>query len=226
MKLKTVFSFTCSVLFLTGCQATPVVEGNDTGQPSGSVPPQTQVQNQASTPRLPPVTSASASLDQIDYLSGQMTTMQEQVIKIKADTSDLKKNLQIATSRIQMLNSQQTASASGQAYPAVDPGTLEQLNSRLSQVIDESEGNFRLASGYTSKGQWVLIRYDRFSGQSWLADQGSWNVLNESGELSQSVYTIELQRADKDVKGYVAARVDQQSGETWWLKQDTWMKFQ
>jgi hypothetical protein len=71
----------------------------------------------------------------------------------------------------------------------------------------------------------VLVRYDRFSGQTWLADQGVWQPLLDPAPLSRSDYEVQLTRADNDIKGYVAARLDRRNGDTWWLKQDTWQKF-
>jgi hypothetical protein len=50
--------------------------------------------------------------------------------------------------------------------------------------------------------------------------------MKESDDLSPSLYEVQILRAEKDIKGYVAARVDKKNGQTWWLKQDTWLKFQ
>ncbi len=72
----------------------------------------------------------------------------------------------------------------------------------------------------------MLIRYHRYSGETWLADQGQWNLLEESGSTGTAEYEVRLSRADKDVKGYVAARVDRINGTVWWLKQDTWQPYE
>lgn len=229
MALKSCFSVITLCLLISGCQTVAVQpDSSDTPQPAEaqqSVTPEAVQQNSSVAPR-------AARTDNIEYLSGQFSTMQEQIIQIKTDTFELKQTSQVLLARLQML-----ANSPAQAVSAIDesgsgavsaaaPPDLDQLTARLNTLLKRSEAQYQLASGYTAKGEWVLIRYDRLTGESWLADQGRWNLLNESEPVTPSIFAIQLLRADKDVKGYVVARIDQMTGQSWWLKQDTWLMFQ
>ena len=208
--------------FLTGCQA-------NTSQPNlpseGNVTGTATPQNQASA------TSTSQNTpvrrDNLEYLTGQLTTMQEQVIQIKADTTELKQVNQIILARLQMPSPNQMNASTSESAPSQDNSAdFQHIAGQLDQLVNKEEGEYQLTSAYTAKGQWVLIRYNRFSGEAWLADNGKWNLMKESDDLSPSLYEVQILRAEKDIKGYVAARVDKKNGQTWWLKQDTWLKFQ
>lgn len=216
-------------LLVAGCQTTAVVPESGITETSSS--PEGSNEKVAPAPVKPSNAPLETSRsDNVEYLSGQLSTMQEQVIQIKADTSELRKTTQILLARAQMRSNQSAktvpASTEGPLSSTEESPDLEQLSKRLNSLIKRTDAQYQLVSGYTAKGEWVLIRYDRFSGESWLADNGQWNLLNESEEVLPSVFTIQLLRADKDVKGYVAARVDQATGQSWWLNQDTWLMFQ
>ncbi|BBB30179.1 hypothetical protein [Neptunomonas japonica] len=216
-------------LFIAGCQTAAVLPEPDS-EKAPSSPEETNKQAATASNERRAAPLAASRSDNVEYLSGQLSTMQEQVIQIKADTSELRKTTQILLARAQMLSNQSTKKApsdtNGSVNTVEESPDLEQLTKRLNSLIKRADAQYQLVSGYTAKGEWVLIRYDRFSGESWLADNGQWNLLNESEEVLPSVFTIQLLRADKDVKGYVAARVDQATGQSWWLKQDTWLMFQ
>lgn len=233
MTIKSCFSVITICLLISGCQAVAVQpDASDAPQPADvkaniqqGVTPEVVKQNNSAAPR-------PARTDNIEYLSGQLSTMQEQIIQIKTDTFELKQTSQVLLARLQMLaNSPARAvaaideSGSG-AVSAAETPDLDQLTTRLNTLLKHNEAQYQLASGYTAKGEWVLIRYDRLTGESWLADQGRWNLLNESEPVTPSIFAIQLLRADKDVKGYVVARIDQVTGQSWWLKQDTWLMFQ
>lgn len=213
---------------IAGCQTTAVLPESAAEAPP---PPPTEEVDKR-TPLVVPNTAQleATRAENVEYLSGQLSTMQEQVIQIKADTSELRKTTQILLARAQMLSDQSAKIVSenigGSISSTQEAPDLEQLTKQLKSLIKRTDAQYQLVSGYTAKGEWVLIRYDRFSGESWLADQGQWNLLNESEEVLPSVFTIQLLRADKDIKGYVAARVDQATGQSWWLKQDTWLMLQ
>ena len=233
MAFKSCFSVIALCLLISGCQTTALVPDSDGATEPSEAAASTQqttapepiAQNTPAAPRQP-------RTDNVEYLSGQLSTMQEQIIQIKADTFELKQTSQVLLARLQML-----ANTPGQAVATDDESTdnnvsmaekpgLDQLTARLNTLIKRSDAQYQLASGYTAQGQWVLIRYDRLSGESWLADQGRWNLLKESEEVLPSVFSIQLLRADKDIKGYVVARIDQISGQSWWLNEDTWLMFQ
>ena len=71
-----------------------------------------------------------------------------------------------------------------------------------------------------------MIRYNRFSGESWVSAANNWQPLEEEQVPMISSYDIQLLPANSDVKGYVAARIDHNSGDSWWLNQNTWVKYQ
>jgi hypothetical protein len=234
-RLTSIAALTFS-LFLVGCEAVPTQEGTDlpqevsgdqaenTNKPGSNQPPS----NGADTNAPPSVPSSS----QVEYLSGQLLTLQEQVIQIKADTQELRQNAQLLLARMQLMNGQgsipNSASANDQnsEAPAINEASVNRLVQDVGTLLDQTSSSFELVSSYTAKGQWVLIRYDRFTGETWLADQNRWNALGEAGSLPRSVYEVQIQRADKDIKGYVAARVDKRSGQTWWLREETWQSYQ
>lgn len=232
MALKSGFSVLILCLLIAGCQTTPVVsdsaEVSETPK-SANVSEQTSAV-ETSKPATAPITRP-ARTDNIEYLSGQLSTMQEQVIQIKADTFELKQTSQVLLARLQMLAHQPESSVAGTQDSAVvtsdsEKLDLDRLTARLNTMLKRTDTQYQLASGYTAKGEWVLIRYDRFTGEAWLADQGRWNLLKEAEAVLPSVFSIQLLRAEKDVKGYVVARIDQVTGQSWWLKQDTWLMFQ
>ncbi len=140
----------------------------------------------------------------LETLANRLTLVQEQLIQIKAQGAELNQQSDTALARL--------------------IGQLSLISNELS--LSGVGDSYRIAADYTGAGQWVLIRYDRFSGESWLADQGAWQPLQDSASLQRSDYEVQLTRADNDIKGYVAARLDRRSGDTWWLKQDRWQKFE
>jgi hypothetical protein len=221
---------------LVGCEAVPTQENPDAAElnqnPSDNAGnPQNNGQNAPESNAQPSPPQSSGN--QMEYLSGQILSLQEQVIQIKADTQELRQNAQVLLARLQLLNSQglpQNPVANSGGAPSqntpLNEAQVNRLVQDVSALLDQTSSSYELVSSYTAKGQWVLIRYDRYTGETWLADQNRWNALNEAGVLPRSVYEVQIQRADKDIKGYVAARVDKRSGQTWWLREETWQSYQ
>ncbi|OMH25608.1 hypothetical protein [Motiliproteus sp. MSK22-1] len=87
-------------------------------------------------------------------------------------------------------------------------------------------GGFRLVSAYTPKGQWVIFKYDEQTGLTWNAQDGGWMEVGELEPLPASVYQVVLRPASGDVKGYVAARIDRETGRSWWLRGNVWESFE
>ncbi len=225
MSLRIVGILLMSSVLLTGCQSTPEISGElPAPEPITNSPKSEQVTPTSTSPSGEPAQSNA-----VDYLSGQVTTMQEQIIQIKADTADLKQLNQLILSRLQLMGANFTSNAANntevQSAEALSSVDIAQLSQQLQQLQETSDSAFKLVSGYTAKGQWVLIRYNRFTGESWLADQGSWNPINENEVISPSVFEIQLLRADKDIKGFATARIDQRSGQVWWLSENSWLKY-
>jgi hypothetical protein len=222
---------------LVGCEAVPTQENpdaqselnQDAEQGGGANSDAQGAESQSQPEQNSPPSGGSL----MEYLSGQILSLQEQVIQIKADTQELRQNAQILLARLQLLNGQgmpqnpiANSQANGASQAPLNEAQVNRLVQDVSALLDQTASSYELVSSYTSKGQWVLIRYDRYTGETWLADQNRWNALNESAALPRSLYEVQIQRADKDVKGYVAARVDKRSGQTWWLREETWQSYQ
>ncbi|SEQ43747.1 hypothetical protein SAMN03080615_01552 [Amphritea atlantica] len=213
-----------SIFTLAGCNAANV-------QPEASSPagPSSAAQ-QAGSP--PDTLDQSAQFDQ---LNGRITLLQEQFLELKVQNSSVAERVQLLLTQFQVLAQEVKRSAVEKPQAAEpDPGLsdmmqrLDQQLTELQQIAPELGGGdpFKLASCYTAKGQWVMIRYNRFSGESWISAANSWQPLEEEQTPSISSYDIQLLPANSDVKGYVAARIDHNSGDSWWLNQQTWVKYQ
>lgn len=189
-------------------------------------------------PSKKPSEMVNATLDQgaqFDQLNSRITLMQEQFLELKVQNSAMAERVQLLLTQFQVLA--QDVKRVGVTTPAVnaDNKTLAEVMARLDQQLIELQqmapelgggDPFELASCYTAKGQWVMIRYNRFSGESWISAANSWQPLDEAQTPAISSYDIQLLRANSDVKGYVAARIDHNTGESWWLNQNTWVKYQ
>lgn len=216
------------LMALSGCNAANV-------QPAEPQPQVAAVQ---------PVDVAAVSDEQMlefEKLNGRITLMQEQFMELKIQNTAVAERVQLLLTQFQLL-AQEVKRASAQMPGQQENeaalstrGNVSELMQRLDQQLMELQqiapelggGNpFQLATCYTAKGQWVLIRYNRFSGESWISANGSWQALAEEQSPSISSYEIQLLRANGDVKGYVAARIDQNTGDSWWLNRDTWVKYQ
>ncbi|UTW13592.1 hypothetical protein [Marinobacterium rhizophilum] len=245
MDVKQISLAALAACLLAGCVANAPVPAQPDA-PVPAAPAGTGEAAKADAPAAPPTgagkrSDAQAAGDEVlqrnlDTLANRLTLVQEQLIQIKAQGADLSVQSETALARLQMLTGTPArggdAGADVTASPEAAPEQLASLIDQLSQIANELSlaavgDRYRIAADYTDGGQWVLIRYDRFTGESWLADQGSWQPLLESGALESSDYEIQLSgaRADKDIKGYVAARLDRRTGDSWWLKQNTWQKF-
>lgn len=208
------------------------------------------VKSQAAAPAAPQQAGAESSSDLQSYfmrmvksneqVEQRITLMQEQVIKLNKSMDILQQRnfklmqsmqqLQISAAQKNQLKGQQ---AGLEEPPAAD---VETLIARLEQQLAAGgvqAGNgktavpgFRLVSAYTPKGQWVIFKYDEATGLTWMAKEGGWLAIEELSRLPISRYEIVLRPAAGDVKGYVAARVDQQTGESWWLKGNEWASFE
>lgn len=224
----------CSVLVLTACNAAGVKSeaenASNTGQPSVSPPTKAVPQ----PTKKPAPSSELQPASQLDIIANRMTAVQDHLLQLKSQAGRLQQQNQelalqlqglareVQTMAVEPAESTQSEPVSPDAFNGVLDQITMMANELGSQVQD---GAFRIASAYTSKGQWVLIRFHRFTGEAWLADKGQWQLLEESGRTGTAEYEVVLLRADNDVKGYVAARINRISGDTWWLKQNTWQPY-
>ncbi|RTE64282.1 hypothetical protein EH243_18195 [Amphritea opalescens] len=172
--------------------------------------------------------------EQFEKLNSRITLLQEQFLELKVQNSAVAERVQLLLTQFQVLAQEvKRSTATPNAAPVDNEmqdmmARLDQQLLELQQIAPELGGGdpFMLASCYTAKGQWVMIRYNRFSGESWISAANNWQPLAEEGSPSISSYDVQLIRANGDVKGYVAARIDHNTGESWWLNQTTWVKYQ
>lgn len=236
--LKLLKSFlVCSCLVLAACNAAEVKPNLVGGE--NSVEGATEEKSQAplaSEKKVtkPGNTSPEKPRDQLEILGNRMTAVQDHLLQIKSQSGQLQQQNQALSLQLQSLQSEVQAlasmgeSTSVQEAPQPDSfnGVLDQITMMANELSSQvQDGAYRVVSAYTSKGQWVLIRFHRFTGETWLADKGQWNQLTESGATGTAEYEVVLLRADKDIKGYVAARINRISGESWWLKQNIWQPY-
>jgi len=209
---------------LQGCETNPAMEQAEAAAESAPAPEQQPV---APTPPEPPAAPAPSQADvNSAELRNQMALLQQQILQVKADTGALNQLSQQMLAR-QQAAEQRAASAANNSsnQPSAPSGNLGNVQGQMAELLEGIEGNYRLVSAYTGSGAWVLIRLDRFSGETWLADQGRWNMLDEEEVPGVSEYDVHMIRADRDAKGYVAARLDKRTGQTWWLNDRTWVRF-
>jgi hypothetical protein len=225
--------------FLVACTANTSKTESQEGEVVGanteqSVPTNTSPQQQSvAQPQIAPrnTNNQIAPPDALSKLQGQITALQEQVIKLSSDSAA---NLQInqlllAKAQVQAVANDGKKGQKATSKQASNTGSNQQLRSVLSKleaIAPEDSGAFGIVSSYTARKQWVLIRFDRQTGETWLADNSGWNALAEPSELPVSQYDVHLIRADQDSKGYVASRIDRRSGDTWWLNKNSWVVYQ
>ncbi|WP_292959242.1 hypothetical protein, partial [Neptuniibacter sp. UBA6509] len=178
--------------------------------------------------------ASNKSVDQFELIGNRMTAVQDHLLQIKSQSAQLQQQNQALSIQLQSLQTDvQALALNNEAVPvqeAAQPdafnGVLDQITMMANELSSQvQDGAFRVVSAYTAKGQWVLIRFHRFTGETWLADKGQWNQLDESAATGTAEYEVVLLRADKDIKGYVAARINRITGESWWLKQNVWQPY-
>ncbi|WP_432472703.1 hypothetical protein [Amphritea sp. HPY] len=178
--------------------------------------------------------NSAQQAQQFETLNSRITLLQEQVLGLKVQNAAVAEKAQLLLNQFQVL-AQNIGREGVKQESENSPQQLELLLSRLDRQLVELQqaapdlgvGNpFLLATCYTAKGKWKLIRYNRFSGESWISADTNWQPLNEELTPAISSYEVQLLRANGDVKGYVAARIDQNTGDTWWLSGETWVKYQ
>ena len=217
---------------IVGCTTTaPKTEGADPAEPEQTAPDNTKESVVDSSTATGAGQNQLPTPSDISRLQAQVTALQEQLIKVNNDTSAILRMSQIMVAQAQV-NTANTGSQTqpNQAQTTAIKGTNSQgsLNTVLKKLEDISpspQGSFGIVSSYTIQKQWVLIRFDRQTGETWLADNNGWNPLQEQEEIPISQYDIHLIRADQDKKGYVASRIDKRTGDTWWLNTKQWVVY-
>ena len=234
-----------SALLLSGCLASG-------SEPQAAAEPQLVSQASAEQPAAQSQAAASDTTveqvvverespniaNQIDQLMGRLTLEQEQVINQRALAQQQLELSQAILQRVQLMTNtaliDETKPAS--ETDAVSDAQSEQLDAALNQLlqianemqVNSSQQNadspWGVASAVTNKG-WILIRYRMDTGESWIAEKGSWTLLKEESTPTGGAYNVQIERRDTDSKGYVAVRLDRSSGTTWWLNDRTWQAY-
>lgn len=176
--------------------------------------------------------------NQIDQLMGRLTLVQEQVINQRALAQQQLELSQAILQRVQLMTN---TALIDETKPAADTDAVsetqsEQLDAALNQLLQianemqvnssqpSADAPWGVASAVTSKG-WILIRYRMDTGESWIAEKGSWTLLKEESAPIAGAYNVQIERRDTDSKGYVAVRLDRSTGTTWWLNDRTWQAY-
>lgn len=222
-----------AIIGLTACNATGVKPEGEMAKESADMDGTTQPPGSPPAPQKPLINQGDVPVDKLELIGNRMTAVQDHLLQIKSQAGQLQQQNQALSLQLQSLKTDlQTMAVTepSQVQAVQEPdafnGVLDQITMMANELSSQvQDGAYRIASAYTAKGQWVLIRVHRFTGETWLADKGQWNQLEESGETGTAEYEVVLLRADKDIKGYVAARINRISGESWWLKQDVWQPY-
>lgn len=181
---------------------------------------------------------ASAAISsRLDQLAGWLTLMQEQLLQLRADSQRLQEQNQMLLNRLQLIGGNVQPAGEGDtddSGAAADAAGTEQLDAvigQLMQLINSLDnagsggGEYAITTTYTRSGDWVLLRYHRLNGSTWLADGDGWRPLQERQTPPPGDYQVLVHRADQDSKGYVAVRIDRSTGYSWWLKDTYWQEY-
>jgi len=185
-------------------------------------------------PQPAPAPAVSAQ-SQFDQLSGRLTLMQEQLLQLRTDSQRLQEQNQMVLNRLQLISApnQGDEQEDAQAVSQADSGAeqLDMAIGQLMQVLNSLDntgsagGEYAITTTYTRSGDWILLRYNRVNGSTWLADAGDWRLLQEQQMPERGDYQVLVHRADQDRKGYVAVRIDRTTGHSWWLNDNRWQEY-
>jgi PBP1b-binding outer membrane lipoprotein LpoB len=234
-----------SALLLSGClgsgsEPQAAAEPQLVAQASAEQPaPQAQAAASDTTVEQVVVERESPNIaNQIDQLMGRLTLVQEQVINQRALAQQQLELSQAILQRVQLMTNtalidETKPAAEANAGSNAQSEQLDAALNQLLQIANEMQVNssqqsidspWGVASAVTNKG-WILIRYRMDTGESWIAEKGSWTLLKEESMPIAGAYNVQIERRDTDSKGYVAVRLDRSSGTTWWLNDRTWQAY-
>lgn len=212
--------------------AAPEVQSNDTAAvDAGSTEPSTSVEQVV-------VERESTNIaNQMDQLMGRLTLLQEQVINQRALAQQQLELSQAILQRVQLMTNtaliDETKPGQTDQTAGLQAEQLDAALNQLLQIANEMQVNtaapntssqWAVESAVTNKG-WILIRYRSDSGESWIAEKGSWTLLKSDTQPPAGRYDVQIERRDTDSKGYVAVRINRETGDTWWLNDRTWQAY-
>ncbi|MBP0050009.1 hypothetical protein H9C73_14845 [Marinobacterium sp. AK62] len=242
---KTPIAFTLLAILLSGCNAAqtqpqsaagPAAQAPGENSASASSDQPAARETSASQPSAGSSSSGAGALQSgFDQLSGRLTLLQEQVLQIRSANQQLLEQNQMLMNQLDVLTrTQPAADAEGDQTGTEDQASIDQLDAaigQLMQILNQAElpvvdaPRFGLATTYTQKGDWVLLRYDRTTGDTWRAEYGDWQLIEEEMAPEASAYEVQITRADRNTAGYVAVRIDLNSGRSWWLNGKRWQEY-
>ncbi len=236
-------------LVLAGCNAavpTQPTSSASTGTPMAQDETASSAGQRNATDAVQPAANASSAQrgsqspanaiqTGFDQLSGRLTLLQEQVLQLRTSSQQLMEQNHMLLNRLQLLSTPSGAEGEDSVENTAAGGAGEQLDAAIGQLMqllnqmempEAESGQFALATTYTRQGAWILLRYDRHTGETWLANAGHWQALADVDYLNVSAYRVLVHRADQDAKGYVAVRIDERNGMSWWLNGDRWQGYE
>lgn len=201
-----------SAVLLTACNSAGV-KPQSAGDDAVPAEELASAERQVVTPPKQPINTAAAPAaqkpQQIELIANRLTAVQDHLLQIKSQAAQLQQQNQALSLQLQQLQGALSSvpQADGAAEPAAAPdaaefnGVLDQITMLANEMSNQVQnGAFQITSAYTAKGEWVLIRYHRYSGETWLADKGQWIRLEESTSTGTAEYDVVLLRAEQDVK--------------------------
>lgn len=180
-----------------------------------------------------------ATLTKMEQLTGQMVVLQDQLIQLRSLVQQNLDQTQQNAAQLQVLQRQPVMQPSPVVNdtPVMDSSsidtTLRDIDQALAQLLGamsiqqpEPQNNnpelFKVASAHTGGPGWIVIRYHVETGETWIAEKNRWRPLFESGLIEPAQYEVQVHRAETDVKGFVAVRINKRNGASWWLSDETW----
>ena len=83
----------------------------------------------------------------------------------------------------------------------------------------DAQGRFDIVAAPTAVTDWAGVKYDRVTGQTWIAVKGKWSMIEEKDDLPKSIYKIIIIPLSND---FEAVRIDTHSGKSWRLRGGKW----
>lgn len=231
-------SMLLAATLLTACSNTNVksqpepLKAEPAVEPAGAAAPAASVA---------PTSPGSITVADFERLESRFSLAQEQLLGLITESAQTRALNQRILLQLQALNNNQAGTEpvdgglGGYDTSAMD-AVLEQMlmvANDLGEGVSSSGGNnFQMAMTYIGAGKWKVIRYNRSTGETWLAHGNNWQLLQDDEVLPESSYQVsmisgeDLLVPDEGVhKGFIAARMDRVSGRMWWLNKNVWQAY-
>jgi len=231
-------SMLIAATLLAACSNTSVKPQPEASTAESAVKP---VNAEAPAAAAKPVSSGTVTVTDFERLESRFSLAQEQLLGLITESAQSRALNQRILLQLQALNNNQGGAESadggegGYDTSAMD-AVLEQMlmvANDLGEGVNAGGGsNFQMAMTYIGAGKWKVIRYNRSTGETWLAHGNNWQLLQDDEVLPESSYQVsmisgeDLLVPDEEVhKGFIAARMDRVSGRMWWLNKNVWQAY-